>query len=93
MILVNEHWEEVRDLEDISKIVRENYNSDLADELDKLVPNHIDEEYYELEWNLDKKEDEIRSLEDELEGKEKELCEKDKEIEELEKRIKELESR
>lgn len=91
MILVNGNWEEIRDLEDVSKVIRENYNNDLADELNRLIPNHTNEEYYGLEWELSKKEDEIRSLEDELEDREKELCEKEKEIEELEEKIRELE--
>ena len=45
MIYINDHWEEVRDLQDVSKIVREYFNEDLADELDKLIPEHTDEEY------------------------------------------------
>lgn len=33
MILVNDNWEEVRDLQDVSKIVREHFNEDLADKV------------------------------------------------------------
>ena len=45
MILVNDNWEQVNDLQDVSKIVREYFNEDLADELDKIIPKHTDEEY------------------------------------------------
>lgn len=40
MILINNNWEQIDDLHDVSKIIRENYNGDLADELDKLIPEH-----------------------------------------------------
>lgn len=92
MILVNENWEEVRDLQDVSKIIRESYNSDLADELDKLIPEHTSEEYHGLQCELEEKYSEISQLEDELSYKEGEIDRKDEEIEELEKRIRELES-
>lgn len=49
MVLINDNWEEVRDLEDVSKIIREYFNEDLADEMDKMIPEHTDEEYRDLE--------------------------------------------
>lgn len=86
MVLINDNWEEVRDLEDVSKIIREYFNEDLADEMDKLISEHTDEEYYELKYQLNDKDDYISSLEDEndtlenrieiLEGKIEELEEK-----------------
>ena len=84
MILVNDNWEQIYDLQDVSKIIRENYNRDLADELDKLIPEHTDEEYEDLESQLSDKDFEI-SYKDGL------LDEKDEEIENLEKKISELE--
>lgn len=93
MILVNGNWEKVQDIYDISKIIRQQFNSDLADELDKLVPNHTDEEYYKLEYKLEEKYSEISELEDELSYKNGEIDRKDEEIEDLEKRIRELENR
>lgn len=93
MILVNGNWEEVYDFYDISKIIRQQFNSDLADVLDKLVPNHTDEEYYELECELEEKCSEISELEDELSYKDEEIDRKDEEIEDLEKRIRELDNR
>lgn len=64
MVLINDNWEEVRDLEDISKIIREYFNEDLADEMDKMIPEHTDEEYWDLEWQLEEKDGDITSLED-----------------------------
>ena len=65
MVLINDNWEEVRDLEDVSKIIREYFNKDLADEMDKMIPKPTDEEYQDLEWQLEDRNGEITSLEDE----------------------------
>lgn len=37
MILVEGHWERVTDLHDVSRVIREYYNSELADELDNMI--------------------------------------------------------
>ena len=37
MIRINGHWESVSSLQDVSKIIREYYNRELADEMDKLI--------------------------------------------------------
>ena len=66
MILVNDNWEQIYDLQDVSKIIREYYNRDLADELDKLIPEHTDEEYEGLKEKLWDKENIIDDLESEL---------------------------
>lgn len=54
MILVNGYWEQIYDLQDISKIIRENYNRDLADELDRLIPQYTDDDYLELNDKYEK---------------------------------------
>ena len=84
MILVNDNWVQIHDLQDVSKIIREYYNRDLADELDELIPEHTDEEYEELQWDYDQKCDKVLELVDEID----ELRE---EIERLESKIEELE--
>ena len=66
MILINDNWEQIYDLQDVSKIIREYYNRDLADELDKLIPEHTDEEYEGLKEELWDKENIIDDLESEL---------------------------
>ena len=83
MVLINDNWEEVRDLEDISKIIREYFNEDLADEMDKMIPEHTDEEYYDLEWQLEKKNGDITSLEDENDTLENRIKILEEKIEEL----------
>lgn len=40
MILIEGNWEEVNDLQDAACLVRSYYNSDLADEIEKLTPIH-----------------------------------------------------
>jgi hypothetical protein len=37
MIYIEKHWETVDSLRDISRIIREYYNRELADELDMLI--------------------------------------------------------
>lgn len=37
MMYIEKHWETVDSLQDISKIIREYYNRELADELDILI--------------------------------------------------------
>jgi predicted nucleic acid-binding Zn-ribbon protein len=84
MILVNDNWEMVYDLQDISNIIREYYNRDLADELDKLIPEYTDEEFYDLECELNNRYDEISTLEDEYSSLESENKRLEERIEELE---------
>ena len=66
MILINDNWEPVESLHDISKIIREKFSAELADKLDLLIPECTDDEYEDLQWDLDHKEDEIRDLENEI---------------------------
>ncbi len=91
MILVNDNWEQVRDLQDISKIIRENYNRDLAYELDKLIPEHTDEEYEGLQWDFNLKCEKVSDLEDKLSSLESENENLKNKIDELESKIAELE--
>ena len=37
LILINDYWESVETLEDVSRVIREYYNRELADELDDLI--------------------------------------------------------
>jgi hypothetical protein len=37
MMCIEGHWETVTSLEDVARIIREYYNRELADELDKLI--------------------------------------------------------
>lgn len=43
MMYIEKHWETIDDLEDVARIIREYYNRELADELDKLIEEQ--EEY------------------------------------------------
>lgn len=65
MILINNNWVTIRDLSDVSKIIREYYNYNLADELDKLISEY-DEDYYNLEDELDEAQNKIEDLEYEI---------------------------
>lgn len=89
MILVNDNWEQIYDLQDVSKIIRENYNRDLADELDKLIPEHTDEEYEGLKDELWEKENIIDDLESELSTLELENEQLQRKIDDLEMQLEE----
>ena len=89
MILVNDNWEQIHDLQDVSKIIKEYYNRDLADELDKLIPEHTDEEYEGLKDELWEKENRIDDLEGELSTLELENEQLQRKINDLEMQLKE----
>lgn len=89
MVLINDNWEEVRDLEDVSKIIREYFNEDLADEMDKMIPEHTDEEYCDLEWQLEEKDGDITSLKDENDTLENRIEILEEKIEKLENEMEE----
>ena len=84
MILVNDNWEPVESLQDISKVIREKFSAELADKLDSLIPEYDDDEYKDLQWELNNKEDEIRDLENKIDELEKEIGRLESKIEELE---------
>ena len=85
MILINDNWEQVNDLQDVSNIIREHYNHELADKLDELIltSEYSDEKYHELECELDDAYVENTALENEITDLESEIEELNKEIEEL----------
>lgn len=37
MLLINGYWENVETLDDVSRVIREYYNRELADKLDELI--------------------------------------------------------
>ncbi len=90
MVLINDNWEEIRDLEDVSKIIREYFNEDLADEMDKMIPEHTDEEYQGLEWQLEEKDGDITSLKDENDTLKNHIEILEEKIEELEEKLEKL---
>ena len=89
MVLINDNWEEVRDLEDVSKIIREYFNEDLAYEMDKMIPEHTDEEYRDLELQLEEKDGDITSLEDENDTLKNQIEVLEEKIEKLENEMEE----
>ena len=84
MILVNDHWEQVNTLQDAVKIIRENYNEELADEINELIPIYTDEEYEDLECAYDHKCDKVDALENEIDDLRDEIMRLEIKIEELE---------
>ena len=85
MILVHGNWEQIYDLQDVSKIIRENYNRDLSDELDKLIY----ETHQDFQCELREKEDKISELENDIIDLELEVQYLRKQVEELENKLNE----
>ena len=55
MICIEGYWETVDTLQDVSIIIREYYNEELADKLDELIQDYESQEKYE---------EQVRELED-----------------------------
>ena len=83
MILIKGDWHEIRDLDDAIKLIREDYNYDLADRIDELVNelnldhnsdmSDLQEKCDMLENERANKEDRISTLEDEVESLNQEI--------------------
>lgn len=88
MVLVNGNWYFVEDMNDVSKLIRENYNDELADKLDEI----FEEEINELKGDKEELQIEIWDLKDEVSDLEDEITDLEFEIQNLESKIEELES-
>ena len=65
MILIEGNWEEVNDLQDAADLVRYYYHSELANEIEKLIPGYTNEDYYELLEKVKDLENENENIKDE----------------------------
>jgi predicted ribosome quality control (RQC) complex YloA/Tae2 family protein len=63
MVFINGHWENVDNLNDVSRIIRDSFNTDLADAMDKLLTK-MEQKSGSLEEELG---DEIDDLHDIIE--------------------------
>ena len=55
LIYINDTWMPVENINDVSTIMREYYNTELADQMDQLIPEHTDEKYDELTNDIEDK--------------------------------------
>ena len=62
MILIKEQWYDVRDLADVVKLVREEFNYELADRIEELV----DELKSDHESDMRDLQDEVKELNEEI---------------------------
>lgn len=87
LIYINDTWLPVENINDVSTIIREYYNEELADQMDKLFSEHINESECELEDKscmMDDMENEIFQLHYKIEKLEAQLSEAYDKIFELE---------
>lgn len=76
MVFINSHWENVENLNDVSNIIRDSFNTDLADAMDKLLAeaeqrnnnleNDLEGEIYDLQDTIEEQETDIEILQDTL---------------------------
>lgn len=86
MVFINGHWENVENLNDVSNIIRDSFNTDLADAMDKLLAeaeqrnnnleNDLEGEIYNLHDTIEEQETNIEILQDTLAAVFKELQDK-----------------
>lgn len=92
MILINDIWHTIRDLDDVSNLIREYYNRDLADEMSKLIPVHSDDEYDDLLSTYNDTSVENTNLSDELNVAKNRINELEDKIAELEEKLEQKEN-
>lgn len=83
MIYINDNWESVSTLDKCLNLVEE-YNKELAAKIVELLPFHTDEEYYELEKELEKSDGYLRDAEDEVDRLQEQVDDLNEEISDLE---------
>ncbi len=76
MVFINGNWENVENLKDVSNIIRESFNTDLADVMDKLftkmeqkcdlLEEELGGEIYDLQDTVKEQEAHIEILQDTL---------------------------
>lgn len=88
MIYINDHWESASTLDKCLNLVRE-YNKELAAKIVELLPIHTDEEYDELENELEKSDSYLRDAEDEVDRLQEQVDNLNEEISDLEKLLEE----
>lgn len=86
MVFINSHWENVENLNDVSNIIRDSFNTDLADAMDRLLveaeqrnnnlENDLESEIYDLRDTIEEQETDIEILQDTLAAVFKELHDK-----------------
>ena len=79
MILINDIWHDPKDLDDVSKIIRELFNEELADKMDELVEASNRDYEDNLEW----KDNEIDNLNEEINNLMNDIQDLQNEIDEL----------
>lgn len=83
MIYINNNWESVSTLDKCLNLIGE-YNKELAAKIVELLPVHTDEEYYELEKELEKSYGYLRDAEDEVDALQEKVDTLNEKISELE---------
>lgn len=90
MVLLDGNWENPMDLDDAIQLVRNYYNEDLADEIEKFVPIRCDAEYDALYEEYEKAQYTCEDLRKECEELQTEIGRLELDNEKLEGKIEKL---
>ena len=67
MIMINNQWYNIQSMDDIQKIIADEFSDELAKEFSKFRPVHTDEEYWAAYDKLEVAESMLEAAEDEAE--------------------------
>ena len=48
MIMINNQWYNIQSMDDIQRIISEEFSEEVAEEISRFMPEHTDYEYYEI---------------------------------------------
>lgn len=67
MVMINNQWYNIQSMDDIQKIIADEFSDELAKEFLKFKPVHTDEEYWDVYGQLEEAESMLEVAEDEAE--------------------------
>ena len=67
MVMINNQWYNIQSMDDIQKIIADEFSDELAKEFLKFKPVHTDEEYCDVYGQLEEAESMLEVAEDEAE--------------------------
>lgn len=67
MIMINNQWYNIQSMDDIQRIIADEFSIELAGQISEFMPTHTDDEYYQLLNDFEEADSSNCELEDENE--------------------------
>lgn len=64
MIMINNQWYNIQSMDDIQKIITDEFSAELANEFEKFKPKYTDADYREIYCQLEEAESMLEGAED-----------------------------